>query len=155
MEIRGATLADFEAAVAKVSADYDGNLVVHRDSYQSGSLARGAPGLAAASPPRAGTPTATCWPPCSTSAQRPASARHWPSTAGERASSGTTPRRPTSTWGARCSPRTCPSHATAEGRKQVGGLRAALSVVWARLSAASCGSLLLLVSFLALMAAEQ
>jgi Phage integrase family len=58
----------------------------------------------------------------------------WP-TAGERASSGTTPRRPTSTSGARCSPRTCPSYATAEGRKQVGGLRAALSVVWARLSA--------------------
>jgi hypothetical protein len=95
----------------------------------------------------------------------------WP-TAGERASSGTTPRRPTSTSGARCSPRTCPSSATAEGRKQVGGPRAALSVVWARLSAAcrglaplprrpqsrasaSCGSLLLLVSFLAPMAAEQ
>jgi hypothetical protein len=53
VEIRGATLADFEAAVAKVSADYDGNLVVHRDSYQSGSLVRARIGLASSREPGA------------------------------------------------------------------------------------------------------
>jgi hypothetical protein len=40
MEIRGASLADFEAAVVKVSYEYGGNLTVHRDSYQRGRLVR-------------------------------------------------------------------------------------------------------------------
>jgi hypothetical protein len=37
MEMRNVTLADFEASVARVNQNYDGNLAVHPDAHQMGS----------------------------------------------------------------------------------------------------------------------
>jgi hypothetical protein len=53
VEIHRATLADFEAAVAKVSPDYSDNLTVHRDSHQSGRLLRARVGVVSSREPGA------------------------------------------------------------------------------------------------------
>jgi hypothetical protein len=53
MEIRGATLADFETAVAKVSPDYGDNLIVHPGSHSNGRLLRARVGVLSSREPGA------------------------------------------------------------------------------------------------------
>jgi hypothetical protein len=150
VEIRGATLADFEAAVTKVSADYDGNLVVHRDSYQSGSLVRARIGVASSR--EAGARRS--W-----TGRRPVPSGPCPYGAGRLPRQGRVRAAlPRDGLRQRREPDAARAYARAMRLLRAGSRWAAYGppiCCMGAPSSASCGSLLLLVSFLAPMAAEQ